>query len=169
VTITEEEGEDRLVLRAEGSRRALSDLRVELTVLSSSTRAFTIGMPARKTSKYFMVGSTFMMARNSPQLNVKLSFGDARGGYHALHQSHQRSVPILKFCQQVPTADWIRDTAVGAFKDKLEKQLVSLPTDRNKFLDTLEAGVGMTTYFLQTEQSDAGFFFLRNPFYKKKQ
>jgi hypothetical protein len=155
VTITEEEGEDRLVLRAEGSRRALSDLRVELTVLS--------------TSKYFMVGSTFMMARNSPQLNVKLSFGDARGGYHALHQSHQRSVPILKFCQQVPTADWIRDTAVGAFKDKLEKQLVSLPTDRNKFLDTLEAGVGMTTYFLQTEQSDAGFFFLRNPFYKKKQ
>ena len=44
VTITEEEGEDRLVLRAEGSRRALSDLRVELTELANSTRVFTIGM-----------------------------------------------------------------------------------------------------------------------------
>ncbi len=95
VTISEEAGEDRLVLRAEGSRRALSDLRVELTSLANSARTFQIGMPIRKTSKYFMEGSTFMMVRNSPKFNVKLGFGDCRGGYHPIHQSHQRSCPLL--------------------------------------------------------------------------
>ena len=150
VTISEEAGEDRLVLRAEGSRRALSDLRVELTSLATSTRAFTIGMPARKTSKYFMVGSTFMMARNSPKFNIKLSFGDSRGGYHPLHASHQRSCPLLKFESPVPTADWIRDTAVTPFKEKLEKQLATIPVDREKFINTLEAGVG----------ADEGTFYL---------
>jgi hypothetical protein len=73
-------------------------------------------MPAKKTSKYFMVGSTFMMVRNSPTFNVKLGFGDARGGYQPLHHSHQRSNPLLRFCEPVPTPDWIRDTAVPAFK-----------------------------------------------------
>jgi hypothetical protein len=76
-------------------------------------------MPAKKTSKYFMVGSTFMMVRNSPTFNVKLGFGDARGGYQPLHHSHQRSNPLLRFCEPVPTPDWIRDTALPAFKAAL--------------------------------------------------
>ena len=138
VTISEEEGEDRLVLRAEGSRRALSDLRVELTALSNTTRAFNIGLPARKSAKYFMVGSTFMMIRNSPTFTVKLSFGDARGGYHPPHQSRQRSSPLLQFCSPVPTADWIRDTAVLPFREKMEKQLAALPLDRHQLINTLE-------------------------------
>jgi hypothetical protein len=152
VKISEEEGEDRLVLRAEGSRRALSDLRVELTALANSSRVFTIGMPAKKTSKYFMVGSTFMMVRNSPQFNVKLGFADARGGYQPVHLKHQRSNPVLQFCEPVPTADWISDTALSAFRDKLEKQLMTLPTDRDKFINTLEAGVGV----LQDNQAEFG-------------
>ena len=147
ITLSKEIGEDRLIFRAEGPRRAIADALNELLVLHKNVKAFTIGIPAKKSSKYFMVGSTLMMVRNSGKVNCKVSFSDSQGSYHLAHMAHQRSTPVLMYSQPVEEDEWIHKQCVPELVKKLSSQVNELPLAKEEIQNSLEISTRFGTAY----------------------
>ena len=147
VVLMEEAGEDRLVLRAEGSRASLAELRTELRELAVSKRALVVGVPTRQASRYFLAGSTVMLVKGCNNSQARLGFEDSCGGYQALHAAQQRSGPVLRYtapAQLLEPADWVERHAGPAITTVLTRQLAQLQPSH---ASSLEVNVRFGTFY----------------------
>ena len=147
VRLMEEAGEDRLVLRAEGSRASLAELRTELRELAVSKRALVVGVPSRQASRYFLAGSTVMLVKGCNNSQARLGFEDSCGGYQALHAAQQRSGPVLRYtapAQLLEPADWVERHATPAITTVLTRQLAQLQPSH---ASSLEVNVRFGTFY----------------------
>ena len=138
VTITEEVGDVRLVFRAEGPRRAIADALNELAVLNHNNKAFTVGIPPKKASRYFMSGSTFMTVRNASNFNCKVGFEDCRGNYQPPHKTHQRSSPVLKYSEALEPDVWLEGKCIQELESTVTSQMNIFPLENKNLLKSLE-------------------------------
>jgi len=147
VIITEEPGEDRLVLTAEGSRASIADLRIELSDLAMTKRALVIGVPAKQASRYFLAGSTLMLMKNCEKTNCRVGFADSAGTYQLIHKTQQRSSPVLKYEELVETETWLTKRAIPSLTDTMQKQLTSFQLEKKSHVDTVELTTRFGTFY----------------------
>ena len=149
VTITEGTDDLRLVFRAEGPRRAIADALNELGSLDYNNKAFTVGVPPKKASRYFMAGSTFMTVKRASTVNCKVGFKDCDGNYQPPHKTHQRSSPFLFRDHSYEPLDlWSQGQCMEDLKDKVTHQMNAFPLDNTQLKDSLEITTRFGTCYL---------------------
>ena len=141
VSLTDDPLCHNLVFRAEGPRRAIAEALKELTSMNNNNKAFTIGVPTKKASKYFIQGSTMMMVRSSEEVNCRIGFHDTPGNYQPPHKIHQRSSPVIISETLTEESRWISEMCVPELSSKLKCQLDTLPLDKDKVVKSLEATI----------------------------
>ena len=126
VRILEEHGTPRLSFRAEGPRYAVNEALNELTVLSNSNKAHTLGKTKNK-SKYFVEDSLLISVRNSKDINTKVGFVDSLGSHQSYHKVRQRSNLKSNKVTKGNKREWTVEYE-KALSEKITNQMKVFPT-----------------------------------------
>ena len=124
IRISEEHGTPRLGFTAKGPKYAVNEALNELTVLSNSNKAHTLGKTKHK-SKYFVEDSMLITIRNSKESNAKVFFVDSLGSHQAYHKVRQRSNLKSKNVQN--ERDWNQEYD-KILTEKITNQMKIFPT-----------------------------------------
>ncbi|XP_065062019.1 uncharacterized protein LOC135688892 isoform X1 [Rhopilema esculentum] len=131
------------IVFATGSRSSIMKLKEELHALSVTNRALMLGRLPKKTSRYFMEGSTLVIAKGNPSADAMVLFGKSVGPWNMLHHLGERHHPTLK---SEPVHDWIGN-AVSRFSERLMQQLCKLPLKNQTVIDSLSTSITFGSFY----------------------
>lgn len=159
VDIEIKEGKCNLVLTGKGSRLAIENLQNEIRSLMDSNKALVLGRLPHKGSRYFMEGSSIIIARNNVDTTVNLHCENSFSSYELHHETCQRSATYTMqdevdgYHGEYDEDDNDVDSWKVKEKDRLYKhmyqQLLKFPTaDNEELLQSLEVTSRFGTFYL---------------------
>lgn len=155
VDISIKEGTCNLVLTGRGSRLAIENLKNEIRSLVDSNKALVQGRLPQKGSRYFMEGSSIIMARNNNDVAANLHFNNSFSSYELHHESCQRSATFLKNHHNKEDdenylgKDSWKEKEITRLCNHISDQLKKFPTSDNEdIIDSLEITCRLGTFYL---------------------
>ena len=154
VDIEVKEGKNNLLLTGCGNRLSIEKLQYEIRSLLESSKALVLGRLPQKGSKYFMEGSSFIMAKKNSDTSTNLYYEDSSSGYQLHHETCQRSVAYLNNDDDDDDDDdnkdlfW-REKEKERLYEQIFNQLQKLsPTDNEDLIESLEITCRFGAFYL---------------------
>ena len=145
VTIKAVEGKRNIFLRAEGSQIAITRLRNELRSLQDTNKALILGRLPQLSSRYFMEGSSIIIAKNNATVDPHLHFNLSYGPFEVLHNASERTAVSLKNgeCHQ----SW-KEHELERLLSKIVIQMEKFPYDNETLKSSLEVTARFGCFYL---------------------